>query len=68
LKPRRRRRATRQRAHSIASGFGYSSGQEVLARFGLADRASVDLRVRLPHGGAVIDRIGVRANQRLVLP
>jgi hypothetical protein len=52
----------------IASGFGYSSGQEVLARFGLADRASVDLRVRLPHGGAVIDRIGVRANQRIVLP
>ena len=52
----------------IATGFGYSSGQEATVHFGLADRGEVDLRVTLPHGGAVIERTGVAANQRLTLP
>ncbi|HEX6110798.1 MAG TPA: CRTAC1 family protein [Geminicoccaceae bacterium] len=51
----------------IATGYGYSSGQEAVAHFGLADREQVDLRVVLPHGGAVIERAGVPANQRLML-
>lgn len=51
----------------IATGYGYSSGQEAVAHFGLADRAQVDLRVVLPHGGAVIERTGVTANQRLMV-
>ncbi|HEX6011457.1 MAG TPA: ASPIC/UnbV domain-containing protein, partial [Geminicoccaceae bacterium] len=51
----------------IATGYGYSSGQEAVAHFGLADRAQVDLRVVLPHGGAVIERTGVAANQRLIV-
>jgi hypothetical protein len=49
----------------ITQGFGYSSGQEAIAHFGLADRGAVDVRVILPHGGGTIDQGGVRANQRL---
>ena len=51
----------------IATGYGYSSGQEAVAHFGLADREQVDLRIVLPHGGSVIERADVAANQRLVL-
>jgi hypothetical protein len=51
----------------IATGYGYSSGQEAVAHFGLADREQVDLRIVLPHGGPVVERAGVAANQRLVL-
>ncbi len=51
----------------IAVGQGYSSGQEAVVHFGLANRAAVDLRVTLPHGGPVITRKGVDANQRVVL-
>jgi enediyne biosynthesis protein E4 len=52
----------------IATGYGYSSGQEAVAHLGIADRERVDVRVVLPHGGAAIDRTGITANQRLVLP
>lgn len=48
----------------LMSGFGYSSGQEAVAHFGLNDREFVDVRVMLPHGGATLDRLGVIANQR----
>jgi hypothetical protein len=51
----------------IATGYGYSSGQEAVAHFGLADRERVDLRIVLPHGGPVIERAGVAANQRLIV-
>jgi hypothetical protein len=51
----------------IATGYGYSSGQEAVAHFGLADRGQVDVRIVLPHGGSVIERAGVAANQRLTL-
>lgn len=51
----------------IATGYGYSSGQEAILHLGLADHVSVDLRVTLPHGGIVIERTGVAANQRLTL-
>ncbi len=52
----------------IATGYGYSSGQEALVHFGLADRDKVDIRISLPHGGEVIERQSVAANQRLILP
>jgi hypothetical protein len=52
----------------IATGYGYSSGQEAVTHFGLADRERVDLRIVLPHGGPAIERAGVAANQRLILP
>ncbi|MGI9417057.1 MAG: CRTAC1 family protein [Geminicoccaceae bacterium] len=52
----------------IGTGYGYSSGQEAVVHFGLAEREKVDLRVTLPHGGTVIERSGVAADQRLILP
>jgi enediyne biosynthesis protein E4 len=51
----------------IATGYGYSSGQEAVAHCGLADREQVDVRIVLPHGGSVIERAGVAANQRLLI-
>jgi hypothetical protein len=59
-------RALKGRAE-IATGYGYSSGQEAIAHFGLADRRQVDLRVVLPHGGPTIERADVAANQRLII-
>ena len=51
----------------IATGYGYSSGQEAVVHLGLADRQQVDLRVVLPHDGPVIERVGIAANQRLTV-
>lgn len=51
----------------IMSGFGYSSGQEAVAHFGLSHREFVDVRAVLPHGGATLERLGVIANQRLTV-
>ena len=51
----------------IATGYGYSSGQEAVVHFGLADRDRVDLRVTLPHGGPVIEQVATEADQRLTL-
>lgn len=49
----------------IALGFGYCSGHEAVAHFGLADRETCDVLVTLPHGQGVIKRPGVKANQRI---
>ncbi len=49
----------------IAVGYGYSSGQEAVCHFGLADLEHCDLELALPHGGAVIQRRNVPVNQRL---
>jgi hypothetical protein len=49
----------------IATGYGYASGQIPVAHFGLNDTATVDVRVALPGGKGVIDKVGVKANQVL---
>lgn len=51
----------------IAVGFGYASGQEAIAHFGLGDRDSVDLVIELPHGKGRMVRESAAANQRLIL-
>lgn len=51
----------------IAVGFGYASGQEASAHFGLGKVETCDLEVILPHGKGRIDRTGVKANQRLTI-
>lgn len=51
----------------IAVGFGYASGQEAVAHFGLGDLESCDVEVTLPHGQGRIERRGVEANQRLAV-
>ncbi|MCA9203187.1 MAG: CRTAC1 family protein, partial [Planctomycetales bacterium] len=50
----------------INIGYGYASGQEAIAHFGLGDHNTVDLSVRLPNG-TTIERHNVAANQRLVI-
>ncbi len=49
----------------IAIGYGYCSGQEAIAHFGLGNQKQVDVEVTLPHGKGVITRKNVEVNQRL---
>jgi enediyne biosynthesis protein E4 len=51
----------------IAAGFGYASGQEAIAHFGLGDRDRVDVVVILPHGKGTITQKNVEANQRITI-
>jgi enediyne biosynthesis protein E4 len=51
----------------IAIGYGYCSGQEAVAHFGLGDTAKVDIEVTLPHGRGTLARKNVNANQRLTV-
>jgi hypothetical protein len=51
----------------IAVGFGYASGQEAVAHFGLGKLEKCDLEVILPHGKGRIERKNVQANQRLTV-
>jgi len=51
----------------IAVGFGYASGQEAIAHFGLADHDRCDIVVILPHGQGRLVRKGEKANQRLII-
>jgi len=51
----------------IAIGYGYCSGQEAIAHFGLGDIKNVDVEVTLPHGRGVITQRNVAANQRLLM-
>jgi enediyne biosynthesis protein E4 len=52
-------------SREIAAGYGYCSGQEAVAHFGLGDHASVDVEVILPHGKGRIVQLSVSADQRL---
>jgi enediyne biosynthesis protein E4 len=49
----------------IAVGYGYASGQEAIAHFGLGKTDKVDLEVILPHSAGKIEKKDVAANQRL---
>jgi len=51
----------------IAAGYGYASGQQALAHFGLGKTEAVDLEVILPHGNGKIEQKGVKANQRITV-
>jgi hypothetical protein len=51
----------------IAVGYGWCSGQEAAAHFGLGPAAAVDLEVVLPHGKGTVVRKGVRVNRRLTV-
>ncbi len=48
-------------------GYGYCSGQEAVAHFGLGKEAAVDVEVTLPHGKGKLTRKGVKANQMLTV-
>ena len=51
----------------IAAGFGYASGQEAIAHFGLSVLAECDVEVILPHGKGTITRKRLKADQRVVI-
>jgi len=54
-------------SREIGIGYGYCSGQEAVAHFGLGQEKSVDVEVTLPHGKGKLTRKGVTANQRLTI-
>jgi hypothetical protein len=51
----------------ISIGYGYCSGQEAVAHFGLGKVESVDLEITLPHGKGKIVQKAVKADQRLTI-
>jgi hypothetical protein len=51
----------------IAGGYGYASGQEPVAHFGLGDRIRCDVEVILPHGRGRVVRQNVEADRRIVV-
>lgn len=51
----------------IGIGYGYCSGQEAIAHFGLGKVERVDIEVTLPHGKGAFTQKGVAANQRVTL-
>lgn len=51
----------------IAVGFGYASGQEAIAHFGLGAAESCDVEIILPHGQGRLERRDMKANQRVTV-
>ena len=51
----------------IAVGYGYASGQEAIAHFGLGELKSCDVEVILPHGKGKIEKKDVAGDQRIVV-
>ncbi len=51
----------------IGTGFGFCSGQETVAHFGLGDLTSCDIEVVLPHGKGRIRKLGVKADRLVVV-
>jgi hypothetical protein len=59
--------AARLGCREVAAGYGFCSGQEAVAHFGLGTAAAVDVEAVLPHGKGAVVRKGVAANQLLVV-
>lgn len=51
----------------IAAGYGYSSGQEAMAHFGLGDVKAVDIHVVWPGRKGQLTKTNIPANQRYTL-
>jgi hypothetical protein len=51
----------------IGTGFGFCSGQEAVAHFGLDDLTSCDVEITLPHGRGAIRKRNVKADQLLIV-
>ena len=51
----------------IGISFGYCSGQEAVAHFGLGKREACDVEVRLPFGKGTIRRLNVPADRLLIV-
>jgi hypothetical protein len=53
-------------SRELAVGFGYASGQEAVAHFGLGSRDRCDVLITLPHRQGVARLADVNSNQRVV--
>jgi hypothetical protein len=51
----------------IGTGFGFCSGQEAVAHFGLGRTTSCDVEIVLPHGKGVVRKESVKADQLLTV-
>ena len=51
----------------IGTGFGFCSGQEAVAHFGLGKITVCDVEIVLPYGRGIIRKTSVRADQTLVV-
>ena len=51
----------------IAVGYGYASGQEALAHWGLDKLDRCDVEIILPHGRGRLEKKDVAANQRITI-
>jgi enediyne biosynthesis protein E4 len=51
----------------ISAGYGYTSGQQAIAHFGLGREESCDVEVTLPHGKGKIAQKGLKANARVTM-
>jgi hypothetical protein len=47
----------------IAVGYGYASGQEAIAHFGMSNHKTCDLEIQFPHGLGFIQHKAVPTNQ-----
>ncbi|CAN5637786.1 hypothetical protein BH11PLA2_BH11PLA2_17850 [soil metagenome] len=54
-------------SREIGIGFGYCSGQEAIAHFGLGTVETVDVEVVLPHGKRTVITKSVKADQRITV-
>jgi hypothetical protein len=54
-------------SREVAVGYGYCSGQEAVAHFGLGKAEGVDVEVILPHGKGTLTRKAVKANQSITV-
>jgi hypothetical protein len=51
----------------IRTGVGFCSGQEAVAHFGLGNATKCDVEVTLPQGRGKVKKLGVRADQLLLV-
>ena len=53
--------------NEIGTGFGFCSGREAVAHFGLGSAAKCDVEVTLSHGRGKIKKFGVTVDQLLLV-
>lgn len=52
-------------SQEISIGFGYASGHQAMAHFGLGKEKAVDIQVILPNGKGIVWEKNVKANRRI---
>ncbi|MBL7734229.1 MAG: DUF4838 domain-containing protein [Chitinophagaceae bacterium] len=55
-------------SQDIGVGYGYASGHQAMAHFGLGKLKKVDVEVILPHGKGIFSKRRIAVNQRIAMP